>query len=195
MNFPYISPPWQNRVNPRRHYPIHLNFFRNNVNVEGATHHQVVELIKAGADRLQLLVISAPLDNGDLSSDHSGNGLSFADDPYYNSRSYDYSEKRSLPITVPGYQTVSTTGEQFVAYSIHMAGRHLGSRRYSEFLELNKLLKEEFPDFPLPKLPRKWPFRMSEQQLDGRRRMLEQYLEKVCAVKVIADCDIVQVCK
>ncbi|CAK5116880.1 unnamed protein product [Meloidogyne enterolobii] len=121
----------------------------NGVNVEGANHRQVVELIKAGGDR-------------------------------------------SLPITIPNYQTVSTEDEQFVAYSIHMAGRHLGSRRFSEFLQLNKLLKEEFSDFSFPKLPNRWPFRMSEQQLDGRRRLLEQYLEKICAVKVIADCEIVQ---
>lgn len=74
-----------------------------------------------------------------------------------------------------------------------MAGRHLGSRRYSEFVQLNKLLKEEFPDFAFPKLPRKWPFRLSEQQIDSRRRNLEGYLEKVCTVKVIADCDLMQV--
>lgn len=74
-----------------------------------------------------------------------------------------------------------------------MAGRHLGSRRYSEFVQLNKVLKEEYPDFEFPKLPKKWPFKMSEQQLDSRRRGLEQYLEKVCAVKVIADSDIMQV--
>lgn len=35
-------------------------------------------------------------------------------------------------------------------------------------------------------------FRLSEQQLDARRRGLEQYLEKVCAVRVIAESDIVQ---
>lgn len=35
-------------------------------------------------------------------------------------------------------------------------------------------------------------FRLSEQQLDARRRGLEQYLEKVCAIRVIAESDIVQ---
>ena len=35
-------------------------------------------------------------------------------------------------------------------------------------------------------------YRLSEQQLDARRRGLEQYLEKVCAVRVIAESDIVQ---
>lgn len=33
---------------------------------------------------------------------------------------------------------------------------------------------------------------MSEQQLDARRRGLEQYLERVCAVRVIAESDIMQ---
>lgn len=61
------------------------------------------------------------------------------------------------------------------------------------FCQLHKLLKEEFPDFSFPKLPKKWPFRLSEQQLDARRRILEQYLEKICAIKVIADSEIVQV--
>lgn len=33
---------------------------------------------------------------------------------------------------------------------------------------------------------------MSEQQLDARRRGLEQYLERVCAVRVIAESDLMQ---
>jgi hypothetical protein len=39
-----------------------------------------------------------------------------------------------------------------------------------------------------------WVFvsRLSEQQLDARRRGLEQYLEKVCAVRVIAESDVMQ---
>ena len=76
-----------------------------------------------------------------------------------------------------------------------MAGRHLGSRRYSEFVNLHNILKREFVDFDFPKLPHKWPFGLSEQQLDSRRRGLEMYLEKICAVKVIADSEIIQVCR
>ena len=109
-----------------------------------------------------------------------------------NSYRHDYSEKRSLPITIPNYQRVHVEGERFVAFNIHMAGRHLGSRRYSEFVRLDTLLREEFHDFQFPSLPSKWPFKMSEVKLDARRRGLEHYLEKVCAVKVIADCDAVQ---
>lgn len=46
--------------------------------------------------------------------------------------------------------------------------------------------------FNFPKLPGKWPFALSEQQLDARRRGLEQYLERVCAVRVIAESDAMQ---
>ncbi|KAI6239845.1 hypothetical protein M3Y99_00536700 [Aphelenchoides fujianensis] len=155
----------------------------NGVSVEGATHRQVVELIRQGGDRLQLVVLSV---GAELLDEEM-----FADEciPQFK---HDYSDKRSLPITVPSYQQVDAPTERFIVYNIHMAGRHLGSRRYSEFVQLNKLLKEEFPDFSFPKLPRKWPFRLSDQQVDSRRRMLENYLEKVCTVKVLADCDIMQ---
>lgn len=92
-----------------------------------------------------------------------------------------------------------------------MAGRHLCSRRYREFAKLHTDLKKEFigesgddshrhssatakicPGFTFPKLPGKWPFTLSEQQLDARRRGLEQYLERVCAVRVIAESDAMQ---
>uniref|UniRef100_A0A9J2PE06 Sorting nexin-27 n=2 Tax=Ascaris TaxID=6251 RepID=A0A9J2PE06_ASCLU len=157
----------------------------NGVNVEGATHKQVVELIKEGGDRLVLVVIS--VDAVDAERFDGGP----ADENCATYR-YDYSEKRSLPITIPSYQTVTANGERFVAYNVHMAGRHLGSRRYSEFVNLHNALKREFVDFDFPKLPSKWPFSLSEQQLDARRRGLELYLEKVCAIRVIADSDIIQ---
>ena len=34
--------------------------------------------------------------------------------------------------------------------------------------------------------------RLSEQQLDTRRRGLEQYMERVCAIRVIAESDLMQ---
>lgn len=73
-----------------------------------------------------------------------------------------------------------------------MAGRQLCSRRYREFSNLHSILKKEFTGFNFPKLPGKWPFQLSEQQLDARRRGLEIYLEKVCAVRVIAESDAMQ---
>ena len=75
-----------------------------------------------------------------------------------------------------------------------MAGRQLGSRRYSEFVELHSALKRHFYDYSFPRLPGKRIFRLNEQELDQRRRGLEQYLEKICTIRVIAESDLVQVC-
>lgn len=81
----------------------------------------MVELIREGGDKLQLVVISVPNEMLDEET--------YADEtqPAFK---YDYTEKRSLPITIPTYQRVSTVGENFVAFNLHMAGRHLGSRRW-----------------------------------------------------------------
>ncbi|XP_022693405.1 sorting nexin-27-like isoform X3 [Varroa jacobsoni] len=161
----------------------------NGVNVEGATHKQVVDLIKSGGDKLRLTVISVTAAEAERLEPHEDcGGISYVD----------YSEKRSLPISIPDYswsepqRGSSATTEKYAVYNIYMAGRHLCSRRYREFANLHASLKREFPDFAFPKLPGKWPFALSDQQLDSRRRGLEQYLEKVCAVRVIAEHDIVQ---
>ncbi|XP_014676974.1 PREDICTED: sorting nexin-27-like [Priapulus caudatus] len=156
----------------------------NDANVEGATHKQVVDLIKSGGDTLHLTVISVTRKEAErLEPSDESSGYSYID----------YSEKRSLPISVPDYQHITEkNGDKYVVFNIYMAGRHLCSRRYREFANLHATLKREFVDFNFPKLPGKWPFSLSEQQLDTRRRGLEQYLEKVCAVRVIAESDIMQ---
>lgn len=169
---------------PRSYYFFHFIFRRNNVNVEGSTHKQVVDLIKSGGDCLTLMVISVTQQEAEKlePQEDAASGYSYID----------YSEKRSLPISIPDYNLVNRAGERYITFNIHMAGRQLCSRRYSEFAALHASLKREFGGFSFPKLPGKWPFQLSEQQLDGRRRGLEQYLEKVCAVRVIAESDAVQ---
>lgn len=155
----------------------------NGVSVEGATHKQVVDLIKSGGDCLTLTVISVTQQEADrLEPQEDQSGYSYID----------YSDKRSLPISIPDYGIVNRNGERYIVFNIHMAGRQLCSRRYREFANLHSLLRKEFSGFNFPKLPGKWPFQLSEQQLDTRRRGLEQYLEKVCAVRVIAESDAVQ---
>ncbi|PAV58251.1 hypothetical protein WR25_11908 [Diploscapter pachys] len=156
----------------------------NGVNVEGATHRQVVDTIKHGGDRLTMIVISVPDEEIDRFEAGEESNISCR---------HDYSESRSLPVTIPSYHYVNDGLERYVVFNIHMAGRHLGSRRYSEFRELHSLLNKEFIDFAFPKFPGKWPFNLSSQQLDARRRALEKYLEQVCSVRVIADSDIMQV--
>jgi len=59
-----------------------------------------------------------------------------------------------------------------------MSGRQLCSKRYREFAILHQNLKREYSNFNFPKLPGKWPFSLSEQQLDARRRGMEEYLER-----------------
>lgn len=63
-------------------------------------------------------------------------------------------------------------------YNVYMSGRQLCSKRYREFAILQQNLKREFSNFNFPKFPGKWPFSLSEQQLDARRRGLEEYLER-----------------
>nr|XP_026259777.1 sorting nexin-27 isoform X1 [Urocitellus parryii] len=155
----------------------------NGVNVEGATHKQVVDLIRAGEKELILTVLSVPpheADNLDPSDDSLGQSF------------YDYTEKQAVPISVPTYKHVEQNGEKFVVYNVYMAGRQLCSKRYREFAILHQNLKREFANFTFPRLPGKWPFSLSEQQLDARRRGLEEYLEKVCSIRVIGESDIMQ---
>lgn len=95
--------------------------FRNGVDVEGASHKQVVDLIKHSADELHLLGRSMSIDeyfitvSFDLviastpeeshSDVHSGEESSGS--------SNDYSERRSLAITIPDYSLVEVNDEKF----------------------------------------------------------------------------------
>lgn len=155
----------------------------NGLNVEGSTHRKVVDLIKNGGDELTMIVIS--VEDPDMDRFDYGEESSMA-------YGHDYSENRSLPVTIPSYNTVQDSLERYTVFNIHMAGRQLGSRRYSEFVELHLALKKHFYDYCFPQLPGKWPFKLSEQQLDSRRRGLEQYLEKICTIRVIAESELVQ---
>ncbi|CAF1368816.1 unnamed protein product [Rotaria sp. Silwood1] len=155
----------------------------NNIDVEGASHKQVVDLIKNCNNDLHLVVIAS-----------AGNEKHY--DIYSTEESSessnDYTDRRSLAISIPDYSLLETNHGKFYVFNIHIAGRHLCSRRYREFDSLHQQLKNEFPDFPFSPLPKKWPFKLSDQQLDARRRGLEQYLDKICSVRIISDCDLVQ---
>lgn len=153
----------------------------NDVNVEGATHRQVVELIKSSDQVLKLLVISIAPEVAEKLEQipDTTNGSS--------SIGIDYSDKRSLPLTVPEYKYVEKYGDKYVVFCIHMAGRYLCSRRYSDFTKLEEKLKREFLGFTFPRLPGKWPFALTDHQLDSRRRGLESFLERTCSVRAIVD--------
>ena len=54
----------------------------------------------------------------------------------------------------------------------------IGLLKQFEIYLLSFQLKKEFRDFQFPKFPGKWPFHLSDQQLEARRKALESYLEQ-----------------
>ncbi|XP_015780434.1 PREDICTED: sorting nexin-27-like, partial [Acropora digitifera] len=153
-----------------------LSLSRNGVNVEGATHKHVVNLIKKGGDRLTLVVISVSQHEAEKLESESSSG-----------EYYDYSDRQVIPISIPETSQVSFDGETYVVYNIYIEEKHICSRRYKEFANLHNKLKKEFREFQFPKFPGKWPFHLSDQQLENRRKTLESYLEKVVSVRVIGE--------
>lgn len=75
------------------------------MSVEGATHKQVVDLIRAGEKELVLAVLSVPPQEVD--------GLDPGEDGS-TTPNYDYSDKQAVPISVPTYKHVEQHGERFV---------------------------------------------------------------------------------
>lgn len=73
--------------------------------MEGATHKQVVDLIRAGERELVLTVLSVPPQEGD--------GLDAGEESAVQP-SYDYSDKQAVPISVPTYKHVEQHSEKFV---------------------------------------------------------------------------------
>jgi len=150
----------------------------NGEGVEGATHKKVVELIKAGGDHLKMTVISVPArDFQRLDPD---------DDCFY-----DYTDVKRLDVSIPNYEHVDEENNRHVVYMVVLDGKMVAKRRYSEFLNLCEDLKKIFRDFQFPKFPGKWPFQLSEAQLEKRRYVLENYLQKTLCVRVIQECDTV----
>ena len=88
-------------------------------------------------------------------------------------------ERHTLKISVPDYKEMTTSQRgKYIAFNVNVAGVHTCSRRYKEFDMFHSLLKQEFNDFSFPSFPKKWPFKLSDQQLEVRRKALENYLEK-----------------
>ncbi|XP_065060533.1 sorting nexin-27-like isoform X4 [Rhopilema esculentum] len=156
----------------------------NKISVEGADHKRVVELIRQGKDTLEMVVISVtPSEARKLDGPADAAGPV---DPY------DYSERRGIPITIPDTRTEEAHGQKYVVYNIYVSGKYVCARRYREFAILCSELKKRFRDFSFPKFPGKWPFQLSDQQLDTRRRGLETFLEEAVSVRVMSESDIVQ---
>uniref|UniRef100_H2YR40 PDZ domain-containing protein n=1 Tax=Ciona savignyi TaxID=51511 RepID=H2YR40_CIOSA len=137
----------------------------NGENVEGATHRQVVDLIKSGGNELSMTVISVPAKDAQRLD---------PDDEFF----YDYTDIRTIEITVPKCEHVEEEGSKYVVYCICLKGKLLVKRRYSEFLNMYDELLKIFSDFDYPKFPSKKLFQLSEPQLERRRSMLEEFIQE-----------------
>ena len=79
---------------------------RNSVNVEGAEHRKVVDLIRQGGDELSLVVVSCtPSEARKLDGPPESVGS-----PEF----YDYTDRRSIPVTIPDTRLEEKFGEKFV---------------------------------------------------------------------------------
>ncbi|XP_039257055.2 sorting nexin-27-like [Styela clava] len=151
----------------------------NEENVEGATHRQVVDLIKAGGDELKLTVISVPAKDAHRLD---------PEDEFF----YDYTDVITIRLDLPSFEHVEENGMKYVIYVITLSEKVVARRRYSEFLSLYTELEKIFTDFQFPKFPGKWPFQMSDQQLEKRRISLQNFIKNTFNIRVIMECDLVQ---
>lgn len=141
-----------------------------------------------GGDTLNLIVISAPAEELNRLRSETFNN---SDDVSCNSN--EYVEKPIYKVTVPDTKEMTNSQkEKYIVYNIYVSGTYTCSRRYKEFDVFYSLLKQEFPDYSYPSFPKKWPFKLSEQQLENRRKGLENFLDKICSVRVIFETDIVK---
>ncbi len=108
--------------------------------------------------------------------------------------SNDYTERVNFPISIPDFSEIRnpSTDEKYVAYNIKLGNKRICSKRYKEFDVFNSLLKRELPDYTFPSFPKKWPFRLTDQQLESRRKTLETYMITICSVRVIYETDLVK---
>lgn len=72
-------------------------------------------------------------------------------------------------------------------YVVTVAGKEVAKRRYSEFLTLYNELEKIFTDFEFPKFPGKWPFQMSDQQLEKRRNALNNFIRNSKDLSLFCD--------
>jgi hypothetical protein len=91
----------------------------------------------------------------------------------------DYAEKNNnITIKISDYtEKKNSLQEKYIVFNITMNDKFLCFRRYKEFDKFHSLLKREFSDFHFPSFPQKWPFKMSETQLETRKNLLEKYLQ------------------
>lgn len=153
----------------------------NGISVEGADHQKVVDLIKSSGNSVRLTVLSVTSDEASRLEQDS------------HTQAQDSFDMRSVPVQIPSFdKKTGQDGKEFVVYNVTICNQQTCSRRYREFFSLDGNLKRQFVDYVFPPLPGRWPFKLNDVALDGRRRKLQEYMEKVCSVKLIFESDLMQ---
>jgi sorting nexin-27 len=148
----------------------------NGVNVEGASHKQVVDLIKSGGEDLVLIVLT--IKNETAKSENSN---------------INFSEKLNVSVEIKDFkEDISSNGEKFVSYNIYLSGTLVSTRRFKEFHLFNTMLNKIFPKYNFPSLPSKWPFKLNKDQIESRRQSLQNYLQEICSIKFFFENEIVK---
>ena len=152
-----------------------MKYFRilevNGINVEGESHSKVIELIKSNPDKLRMVLMSVPPKENERLD---GESVSYC--------SEDEFEINQVDITIPSMSQKEEGGKNVVYYNVYINGKFLCSHRYKAFHDLQVDLKNKFFQFEFPKFPGKWPFQLSQSQLEKRHKELEQWLIQVCSV-------------
>ena len=93
-----------------------------------------------------------------------------------------------MEVSIPSYRQITNESKSFHVYSLHIRyydWEHVVEKRYSEFLELHKVIKmlSKENDLAVPNFPKKkyWTrlTGKSQEQLDSRRLDLESYMIEV----------------
>lgn len=93
-----------------------------------------------------------------------------------------------MEISIPGYRQITSETKNFHVYALHIRyedWEHVVEKRYSEFLELNQVIKliNKTLASTLPKFPKKkyWTriVGKSAEQLENRRASLEEYMVEI----------------
>lgn len=143
----------------------------NGINVEGESHAKVIELIKSNPNKLRMVLMSVPPKENERLD---GESVSYC--------SEDEFELNKVDITIPSMSQKEEGGKVVVYYNVYIDGKFLCSHRYKAFYDLQVDLKNKFFQFEFPKFPGKWPFQLSQNQLEKRHKELEQWLIHVCTV-------------
>ena len=81
------------------------------------------------------------------------------------------------------------SGTSYTGFDVHVNGVLHCTVRYRQLFDLNEKLKQEFGTNDIPVFPPKKLFAVKGAELFERKRQLEKYLQELCQVQSITNCE------